>query len=165
VERERNRPDAGAHSPRGMVSLGMLEYLRKLTTPRLVLWGYLIWYLAVVVQHFDATPSLWANALGISAIMGTAYYLSACSAPHTPRPDRWHVFRMYMMPFCVASFAALIKGHGFFLVFHPTLSDNLLALGLIGSFCAFVFAVKRLAPVASHDAHEAHDGARVGAAR
>ena len=42
------------------------------------------------------------------------------------------------MPFCVSSFAALIKGHGFVLVFHPSARDNLLAalacaLFLLGS--------------------------------
>jgi hypothetical protein len=119
-----------------------------------VLWGYLIWYLAVVVQHFDATPLLWINALGVSAIMGTAYYLSACAVPHTTRPDRWHVFRMYLMPFCVSSFAALIKGHGFILVFHPKLSDNLLALGLVGSFSAIVCTIKRFFPPAPTETHE-----------
>lgn len=132
----------------------MLEYLRKMTTSRLVLWCYLVWYLAVVVQHFDATPSLWVNALGISAIMGTAYYLSACAAPNAARPDRWHVFRMYVMPFCVSSFASLIKGHGFILVFHPTLGGNQVGLGLIGSLCAIVFVVQRFVPAAQPETRE-----------
>jgi hypothetical protein len=147
-QRDRNRQDSGAHSGPGKVQNRMLEYLRKMTTTSLVLWAYLIWYLAVVVQHFDATPSLWLNALGISAIMGTAYYLSARAVPHATRPDRWHVFRMYLMPFCVSSFAAMIKGHGFILVFHPRLSDNLLALGLIGAFSAIVFAIRWAFPTA-----------------
>jgi hypothetical protein len=132
----------------------MLGYLRKLTPSRLVLWCYLVWYLAVVVQHFDATPSLWVNALGISAIMGTAYYLSACAGSNERRPDRWQVFRMYLMPFCVSSFAALIKGQGFVLVFHPTLAGNRLALGLIALLCAVVFAVRRFVPAALPGAPE-----------
>ena len=31
------------------------------------------------------------------------------------------------MPFCVSSYAALIKDQGFILIFHPTLNDNLRA--------------------------------------
>jgi hypothetical protein len=124
----------------------MLEYLRELTTARLVLWSYFAWYVGVAVQHFDPSAALWANAIGISVIMGTAYYLSARAGKHAARPDRWHVFRMFLMPFCVSSFAALVKGQGFVLVFYPTLRENLIALLPIGSLCTIVLAVKRWVP-------------------
>lgn len=123
----------------------MRSYLQNLNAPRIVLWSYLLWYLAVLARHFDASISLWVNALGISAIMGTAYCLSAAYADsRVTRLGGWQVFRMYLMPFCVSSFAALIKDRGFWLVFHPTLHDNILALVPIAAFCGVVFAVKRL---------------------
>jgi hypothetical protein len=133
----------------------MLSYLRNLNASRVVLWSYLIWYLVVLARHFSPSLSLWANALGISAIMGTAYFLSAaCAGSRATRLDRWQVFRMYLMPFCVSSFSALIKDGGFLLVFHPALRDNLLALGLIASFCALVFVVKRFGSGAQAGARE-----------
>ena len=33
--------------------------------------------------------------------------------------DRWQIFRLFLMPFCVSSFAALVKDAGFLLVFPP----------------------------------------------
>jgi hypothetical protein len=115
-----------------------------LTTPRLVLWCYLAWYLVVLVRYFDATAALWFNSLGISAIIGTALYLSTAHAgPMRTHLDRWQIFRLYLMPFCVSSFAALIKGRGFVLVLHPDLEGNLLGLGLAAALCAVVWLAKR----------------------
>lgn len=123
----------------------MLTYLRGLKTPRIVLWSYLIWYLVVLALYFEASPALWFNSVGISAIIGTALYLStAHSGSARTRLDGWQVFRFYLMPFCVSSFAALIKDRGFFLVFHPKLEHNLLALGLVALFCLVVLGVQRL---------------------
>jgi hypothetical protein len=123
----------------------MLSYVRGLTTPRIVLWCYLIWYGVVFYRYFDPTPTLWFNSLGISAIIGTALYLSTAHTSAVPtRLGRWQVFRLYLMPFCVSSFAALIKGRGFVLVFHPNLEDNLLALALIATFVLLVRLVQRL---------------------
>lgn len=44
--------------------------------------------------------------------------------------DRWQIFRLFLMPFCVSSFAALVKGRGFILVFSPDWKD-LVAGGLL----------------------------------
>jgi hypothetical protein len=33
-----------------------LDYFAKLTNGKIVLWCFLIWYLATVIHHFDATP-------------------------------------------------------------------------------------------------------------
>jgi len=111
-------------------------YLRDLTTPRLVLWCYLIWWLFTVVTYFDPSPRLWLTSVGISAMIGTGLYLStAHAAQHKTVLDRWQVFRFFLMPFCVSSFAALIKDRGFILVFHPTLAANMQAIGLCIGFC------------------------------
>ena len=83
-----------------------------------MLWCFLLWYLATVIHHFDATPAIWLNALGISALIGVALYLSV-REPGKPPPDRWTTFRLFLMPFCVSSFSQLIKGNGFVLVFPP----------------------------------------------
>ena len=47
------------------------------------------------------------------------------------------------MPFCVSSFAALVKDRGFLLIFAPDLRENLLALALCGVFCGFVALLRR----------------------
>jgi hypothetical protein len=47
-----------------------------------------------------------------------------------------------MMPFCVSSFAALVKGQGFVLVFSRRWQDLAWGFGLCAAFCAVTFAVK-----------------------
>jgi hypothetical protein len=127
-----------------------LVYLRDLTLPRLVLWCYLIWYLYTLARYFDASPRLWLSSLGISGIIGLALYLStALSGKVKLKLDRWQVFRLFLMPFCVSSFAALIKGRGFVLVFHPGLADNAVGLGACAAFVAGVKFVKLAANVAA----------------
>jgi hypothetical protein len=107
----------------------VLGYLRNLSTPRFILWCYLIWWICVAATYFDPSPRLWLNSLGISGIIGTALYLStAYSGPVKQQMGKWALARLFMMPFCVSSFAALIKGQGFFLVFPPSLRENLVAL-------------------------------------
>ena len=56
-----------------LASLGtpkLLRYFATLTTGRIVLWCYAIWYLANVAQHFESRPRLWLTSLGLSAIIG-----------------------------------------------------------------------------------------------
>lgn len=113
----------------------LVTYLAGLTPPRLVLWCYLIWYGFVLVRYFDPSLALWLSSLGISAIIGTGLYLStAYGGRRRTELETWQIVRLYMMPFCVSSFAALIKGRGFILVFDPSLSRNLLALGGCAAF-------------------------------
>ena len=121
----------------------MLRYLSNLTTGRIVLWCFLIWYLATVIHHFDGTPAIWLNALGISGIIGVALYLSV-REPGKPPPDRWTVMRLFLMPFCVSSFSQLIKGKGFVLVFPPELHENAVALAACAIFVAFVTLLRRI---------------------
>lgn len=121
----------------------LLRYLAGLTTGRLVLWCYAIWYLVNVLHHFDARPRLWLTSLGLSAIIGTALLISTRSSSHgVTRLDRWQIFRLYLMPFCVSSFAALVKDAGYVLVFPPSLSENLIGLILMAAFVATVRGLK-----------------------
>jgi len=123
----------------------MLKYLSHLSTGRLILWCYLIWYLVVLARYFDPSAKLWLTSLGISAIVGVALVISTSSSALGTRPlDSWQRFRLFLMPFCVSSFSALVKGHGFILIFSPRLSENVLALGICFVMCGSVALVKRL---------------------
>jgi hypothetical protein len=108
----------------------LLRYLAGLSAARLILWGYLCWYLTIVALYFDPHPGLWLSSLGISAIVGFALILSTDRAAHWP--PTWVTFRLFLMPFCVSSYAALIKGRDFFLLF-PTKPRELL---LCAAACA-----------------------------
>lgn len=120
----------------------MISYLRELTPARFVLWCYLIWWLSVARVYFDPSPLLWLNSLGISAIIGTGLLLSTAYAGSVRVPiSRWAIARLYMMPFFVSSFAALIKERGFVLVFFPTWRANLVPL----FYCAVLGVVWQLA--------------------
>ena len=121
-----------------------MRYLANLSPGKVVLWCFLLWYLATVIRHFDATPSIWLNALGISAIIGVALYLSVREPGKAP-PDRWTVLRLFLMPFCVSSFSQLIKGKGFVLVFPPDLHEIGISLAACAVFVAAVLTLKRLA--------------------
>ena len=96
----------------------MLVYLSKLTLSKAILWCYLIWYLVTVYFYFDASPWIWLNSLGISAIIGIALLISV-GAGASWRENKWQTFRLFLMPFCVSSFSSLIKGKGYFLVIPP----------------------------------------------
>ena len=119
----------------------MLAYFANLSIGRQVLWCYLVWYLVMATSYFDPAPNLWLTALGISAIMGVALYLAF--TPPGARPDRWHVMRLFLIPFCVASFSALVKDRGFILVFPPRLSENALALSLCAVLVLLCAAARR----------------------
>ncbi|MEO8065222.1 MAG: hypothetical protein ABI821_21020 [Pseudomonadota bacterium] len=121
-----------------------MRYIANLAPGKIVLWCFLIWYLATVVHHFDATPSIWLNTLGISAIIGVALYLSV-REPGKPPPDRWTTLRLFIMPFCVSSFSQLIKGRGFVLVFPPGVHELAVSLSACAVFVIFVLVVKRVA--------------------
>jgi hypothetical protein len=121
-----------------------LRYFANLAPGKIVLWCFLIWYLATVIHHFDAAPAIWLNALGISAIIGVALYLSV-RQPDKPPPDRWTTLRLFIMPFCVSSFSQLIKGRGFVLVFPPDLREIAISLAACAVFLGAVLLIKRIA--------------------
>ena len=127
----------------------MLRYFSRLSTGRIVLWCYAIWYVTNVINHFDPRPRLWLTSAGLSAIIGIALVLSTrASGSGTIQLDRWQIFRLFLMPFCVSSFAALVKDAGYILVFPPILHENLVGLGLIAVFTAAIAGLKRACRVA-----------------
>ncbi|MES2438962.1 MAG: hypothetical protein V4584_07840 [Verrucomicrobiota bacterium] len=110
----------------------MLRYFASLPASRLILWCYLIWYLCLVFLYFDPSPVLWASSVGMSAIIGTALLLS--TSRKGSKADGWTTFRLFLMPFCVSSYSALIKGKGFILIFPPQLREVTIGLGCIAAF-------------------------------
>ncbi len=133
---ERSEIRAEAAQPRSQFGAA-LRYFAGLRPAQRVLWCYLIWYLYALVRYFDASAPIWLSSVGISAIVGTALYLSTAHAGKTRvRLERWQIARLYLMPLCVSSFAALIKGHGFILVFHPSLRDNVISATACALFLA-----------------------------
>jgi len=122
----------------------LLNYLATLTTGRTILWCYAIWYAVNVLHHFDARLRLWSTSLGLSAIIGLALLISTrSSSTGTTKLDGWQIFRLFLMPFCVSSFAALVKDAGYVLIFPPTLRENLIGGAFVAAFVALVFALKR----------------------
>jgi hypothetical protein len=121
----------------------LLDYLRKLDFSRTVLWCYAIWYSVVLVRYFDANPQIWLTSVGLSAIVGCALLLSTRAATQGAPLARWGVFRLFLMPFCVSSFSALVKGRGFFLIFSPRWPETLTAAALCALFCGFTAVIRR----------------------
>ena len=122
----------------------LLRYLANLSNGRLILWCYFIWYCVVLVRYFDPRPRLWLTSLGLSAIIGLALYISTAAAGRERvQLGFWPTFRLFLMPFCVSSFAALVKDHGFVLVFSPRVGETLAAAGLCAGLCILVFALRR----------------------
>lgn len=124
--------------------MSLRRYLATLSRGRLILWCYFIWYVVVLVRYFDPRPRIWLTSLGLSGIIGYALYLSTAGSGTTKvRLDRWQLFRLFLMPFCVSSFAALVKDHHFILIFSPNPREVLLAVTLCAVLCAVVWTIKR----------------------
>ena len=117
------------------------KYLAQLPAGRIVLWCYLIWYLATVFHYFDPAPAIWLNSLGISAVVGFALLLSV-SGPSLIAKDPWQAVRLFLMPFCVSSFSSLIKGQGFILVVPPGAAELAISIGSCLAFVLVVLAIK-----------------------
>jgi len=120
----------------------VMHYLSNLSNGKLVLWCYLIWWGATVFHHFDPSPSIWLNSVGISAVIGVALILSVGGFKSATR-DRWQTFRLFAMPFCVSSFSSLIKGKGFVLIFPPSVPELATAVGLCAAFSAVVVGLRK----------------------
>ena len=121
----------------------LLRYLANLSTGRLILWCYLIWYGVVLVRYFDPSARLWLTSLGLSGIIGFALYLSTTAGSNPVKLDFWTKFRLFLMPFCVSSFAALVKGKGFVLIFSPKPAEIMTAVGLCALLCAVAAVLKK----------------------
>jgi hypothetical protein len=118
----------------------LFAYFANLTTGRIILWCYLIRYLVVLCHYFDRSPRIWLTSVGLAAIVGIALYISSTAQGN--KLGAWQIARLFMMPFFVSSFSALVKGQGFILVFSPKPAEILLALGLCAAFCLAVWILK-----------------------
>src|ERR1700722_11119159 len=122
----------------------LIRYLANLSGGRLILWCYFIWYLVVLARYFDANARLWLTSLGLSAIIGFALFVSTTkTGMKQVNLERWQVIRLFLMPFCVSSFSALVKGKGFVLIFSPNPEEILAAVALCALLCGMVFFLKR----------------------
>lgn len=120
---------------------GMIRYIDELKLDKAILWCYLIWYVVIVCFYFDPLPKIWINSAGISAVIGTGLMLSVSSQP-TGRRDHWQTFRLYLMPFCVSSFSALIKEQGFIVVIPPNIQETTVAVSACALFLSGVAVIK-----------------------
>jgi hypothetical protein len=119
----------------------LIQYLYEIKLGKIILWCYFIWYITIVYFYFDSSPKIWINSIGISAVIGTGLMLSVSSGKDSVS-DRWQTFRLYLMPFCVSSFSALIKEHGFIVFVSPKIAETTLAALYCSLFLAVVYAVK-----------------------
>jgi hypothetical protein len=119
------------------------RYLAGLSAGRFVLWCYFIWWATVLVRYFDPNPRLWMTSSGLAVIIGIALTLNAKSASPQTTLQPWPVFRFFLTPFCVSSFAALVKDRGFLLIFSPRWGELASAAGACAGLGALVLAAKR----------------------
>lgn len=118
----------------------LIQYLYKIKLDKATLWCYLIWYIVVVYFYFEPSLKIWINSIGISAVIGTGLLLSVSSG-ETVKSDHWQTVRLYLMPFCVSSFSALIKGQGF-IVLSPKIKETLVAVSCCVLFLSVILVVK-----------------------
>jgi hypothetical protein len=120
----------------------LIQYLYEIKLDKAILWCYLIWYVTVVCFHFDPSVKIWINSIGISAVIGTGLMLSVSSSKG--ERDRWQAFRLYLMPFCVSSFSALIKEQGFIIFISPNIKETIVSVSCCTLFLLVIFVVKRI---------------------
>jgi hypothetical protein len=127
--------------------LHVLRYLAGLSRGRFILWCYFVWWVVVLIRYFDPSPEIWLTSLGLSVIIGTALYINTTvSGTSRVQLEPWPTFRLFLTPFCVSSFAALVKGRGFFLIFSPRWEEMAIALGACAALGAMVLFARRLRP-------------------
>jgi len=120
----------------------LIQYLYEIKLDKAILWCYLIWYVTVVCFHFDPSVKIWINSIGISAVIGTGLMLSVSSSKR--EKDRWQAFRLYLMPFCVSSFSALIKDQGFIVFISPNIKETIVSVSCCVLFILVILAVKKI---------------------
>ena len=119
---------------------GLIQYLYEIKIDKAILWCYLIWYVTVVCFHFAPSVKIWINSIGISAVIGTGLMLSVSSTKGGR--DRWQAFRLYLMPFCVSSFSALIKDQGFIVFISSNIKETIVSVSGCVLFISVFLAVK-----------------------
>lgn len=110
----------------GEQRLKLIRHFARLPTGMVLLWLFLIWYLVMVWLHFEPDARLWLNSLGMALFVGSALMLSTAAG----RPggfEFWRVLRLYLIPFCVSSFSALVRDSDFYTLFAPSVRENLIA--------------------------------------
>jgi len=118
----------------------LIQYLYEIKLDKAILWCYLIWYVTVVCFHFDPSFKIWITSIGISAVIGTGLMLSVSSSKG--ERDRWQAFRLYLMPFCVSSFSALIKDRGFIIFISPNIKETIVSVSCCVLFLLVILLVK-----------------------
>jgi len=118
----------------------LIQYLYEIKLDKAILWCYLIWYVIVVCFHFDPSLKIWINSIGISAVIGTGLMLSVSSTKG--ERDLWQAFRLYLMPFCVSSFSALIKDQGFIVFISPNIKETIVSVSCCVLFLLVILVVK-----------------------
>ncbi len=119
----------------------LLQYFYEIKLDKAILWCYFIWYVVIVCFYFEPSPKIWINSIGISAVIGTGLLLSV-SSDKIGKRDNWQTFRLYLMPFCVSSFSALIKGQGFIVVVSPKTKETLVSVLCCTIFLSIILLIK-----------------------
>ena len=124
-----------------------MSYLAGLSRGRFILWCYFIWWVVVLIRYFDPAPQIWLTSLGLSVIIGAALYINTtASGTSRVKLEKWPTFRLFLTPFCVSSFASLVKGRGFVLIFSPRWEEMVAALGACAALGAMILLARRLRP-------------------
>ena len=124
---------------------GPLNYLADLSPGRFMLWCYFVWYCVVLVRYFDPRPGLWVTSLGLSGIIGAALLVNTTMSGRTRvRLEPWPTFRLFVIPFCVSSFAALVKDRGFVLIFSPDWREFAVALAICAGLGAAALIARQI---------------------
>ena len=119
----------------------LIRYFSAIKLNKVVLWCYLIWYIATVYFYFDPSLKLWTDSIGISAVIGTGLLLNVSSGK-ADEGGQWQTFGLYLMPFCVSSFSALIKEQGFIVFVSPKIEETLTSVGICALFLTSVLVLK-----------------------
>ena len=104
---------------------------------------YWLWSENLALSYRDKGPLIgWTIALSTWLFDDTAFAIRFFAVA-LGTGIGWQIFRLFLMPFCVSSFAALVKDAGYVLIFPPTLRENLLGGALIAGFVALTLLLKR----------------------
>lgn len=124
----------------------MIKYFGHMNVKIKILWCYLLWYLYFVIKYFDLDPYLWGCSFGISLLVGFALNINSYDSPKDilKFEDKWKILRFFIVPFCVSSFPAVIKGKGFLLFFSPKPSENFYAILICILFWTFTNLSKKM---------------------
>ena len=122
-----------------LYNMPLVHYIASLPASRLVLWSFVIWWAVMASYYFTPDLRLWTTSLGIGVIVGFALMLSTGPISLDRFRNRfWESVRLFVCPFMVSSFSALVAGNSFVLVFSPSLRENTIAVTAIAVFFLLV---------------------------